>query len=237
MRTPLILMYHSVASPREDPNRICVSPERFQQQLAWLRRQGLRGVSVGHLLQASERGSASLLVGLTFDDGYRDFLTSALPLLERYGFGATVFAVAGLVGGTNLWDEGLGWPLLDKDELREVRARGIEVGSHGLSHIRLAGLDRRTLKQEVQESGELLSELLGAPVDGFCYPYGSLDADAMQAVEEAGYAYGCGVKVPSAAVGRFSLPRMHVGQADGALRLAVKRRLYRAYAQTVGRGR
>ena len=237
MRAPLVLMYHSVADPEQDPNLLRVSPERFDQQLAWLHRQGLRGVSVKELSRASERGAASGLVGITFDDGYRDFLTSALPMLERYGFTATLFAVAGLVGGVNVWDGGQGWSLLDRDELLEVKGRGIEIGSHGMTHVRLAGLDHGTLRREVRDSRELLSELLGGAVHGFCYPYGSLDDRAMRAVREAGYAYGCGVKVPSAAVSTFSLPRMHVGQEDGAFRLTVKRRIYRAYAQTVGRGR
>jgi peptidoglycan/xylan/chitin deacetylase (PgdA/CDA1 family) len=230
-------MYHSVADPEHDPNLLRVSPERFEQQLAWLHRQGLRGVSVDELSRARERGAASRLVGLTFDDGYRDFLTSALPILERYGCTATVFVVAGLVGGVNIWDGGQSWPLLDRDELLEVKARGIEIGSHGMTHVRLAGLGHATLRREVQQSRELLSDLLGGAVRGFCYPYGSLDGPAARAVREAGYAYGCGVKVPSAAMSAYSLPRMRVGQEDGAFRLTVKRRLYRAYAQTVGRGR
>jgi putative peptidoglycan lipid II flippase len=233
-----VLMYHSIARMDRDLNRVCVSPERFAQQLDWLDRNGLRGVSIRELYQAKERGAASRLVGLTFDDGYRDFLTSALPILERYGFTATLFIVAGLLGGENDWDkEGPRLPLLDKDELREVMARGIEIGSHGLSHVRLAGLDHATLTREVQDSRELLSGLLGEAVDGFCYPYGSLDGPAVRAVQEAGYAYGCGVKVPSAAVSRFSLPRTYVGERDGFLRLTVKRHLYRPYAQTVGRHR
>jgi peptidoglycan/xylan/chitin deacetylase (PgdA/CDA1 family) len=234
---PPVLMFHSIARVDGDRHRVCVSPERFAQQLEWLQRRGLRGVSVRELTQARERGAASSLVALTFDDGYRDFLTSALPILERYGFTATVFAVAGLLGGENQWDEGLRLPLLDKDELREVMARGIEIGSHGLSHLRLAGLDHTMLTREVQDSRELLSGLLGEAVDGFCYPYGSLDGPALRAVQEAGYAYACGVKVPSAAVSRFSLPRTHVGERDGFLRLTVKRHLYRPYAQTLGRHR
>jgi peptidoglycan/xylan/chitin deacetylase (PgdA/CDA1 family) len=230
-------MYHSIAAVEEDPNRICVSPDRFAQQLDWLHRRGLRGVTVRELCQAIERSAASRLVGLTFDDGYQDFLTAALPILERYGFTATVFIVAGLLGGENRWDGGPRRPLLGKNELRDVMARGIEIGSHGMSHTKLAGLDRTTLLREVQDSRELLSGLLGEAVEGFCYPYGSLDEPAIQAVREAGYAYGCGVKVPLTEVSQFSLPRMHVGQRDSYLRLTVKRYLYTPYAHTVGRYR
>ena len=237
MRAPLVLMYHSIGAVEEDPNRICVSPDRFAQQLDWLYRRGLRGVTVRELWQATERTAASRLVGLTFDDGYQDFLTAALPILERYGFTATVFVVAGLLGGENRWDGGPRRPLLGKNELREVMARGIEIGCHGMSHTKLAGLDRTTLLREVQDSRELLSGLLGEAVEGFCYPYGSLDEPAIQAVRETGYSYGCGVKVPLTEVSPFSLPRMHVGQRDGYLRLTVKRHLYTPYAHTVGRHR
>jgi peptidoglycan/xylan/chitin deacetylase (PgdA/CDA1 family) len=238
MRTePMILMYHSVEPYTEDPYQITVSPQRFERQLRWMRRHGMRGVSMRELRAARAAGTAAGLVGLTFDDGYQDFLTAALPILERYGFTATLFVVAGLLGGENRWDGGPRRPLLGKDELREVMAHGIEIGSHGMSHTRLAGLDRTTLLREVQDSRELLSGLLGEAVEGFCYPYGSLDGPAIQAVRETGYVYGCGVKVPLAEVSQFSLPRMHVGQRDGYLRLAVKRHLYTPYARTVGRHR
>jgi peptidoglycan/xylan/chitin deacetylase (PgdA/CDA1 family) len=237
MRSPLVLMYHSIAAVDDDPNQVCVPPDRFTQQLEWMHRRGLRGVAVRELWQATRRSSAAGLVGLTFDDGYQDFLTTALPILERYGFTATLFVVAGLIGGENSWDGGPRWPLLGKEELNEVKARGMEIGSHGMSHARLAGLDRTTLRRELEDSRELLSELLGEAVDGFCYPYGSLDDSTIRAVRETGYAYACGVKVPLSMVSQFSLPRMHVGRRDGQLRLAVKRHLYKPYVYTVGRYR
>src|SRR4051794_14236825 len=99
---PLLLMYHSVEPYTADPYRVTVSPERFDRQLRWLRRNRLRGASMGEVLRARRRDR---LVGLTFDDGYRDFLTHALPVLDRYGFTATVFVIAGALGGHNHWDE------------------------------------------------------------------------------------------------------------------------------------
>src|SRR5882757_1771876 len=92
---PLILMYHSITPYREDPYQITVTPARFEQQMRWLRRRGLRGASVREVLDARAMGCGQGLVGLTFDDGYADFVDYALPVLKRYGFTATAYLIAG----------------------------------------------------------------------------------------------------------------------------------------------
>ena len=120
-----ILMYHSVSRLTPDPNMVCTSPERFEEQMLYLKRRGLRGVAVRDLLRAEREGEAARLVGLTFDDGYRDFLTEAVPIMESFGFQATVFAVVGKV--ENDWEHA--YPprprmqLLSAEELRRVSRR------------------------------------------------------------------------------------------------------------------
>src|SRR5690349_1996761 len=113
-----VLMYHSVEPYTTDPYQVTVRPERFAQQLRCLYRRGRRGVSMRELLAArSTRG----LVGLTFDDGYADFVRHVMPALDRYGFTATVFVVAGALGGTNSWDEpGPRKALMSADEVRRA---------------------------------------------------------------------------------------------------------------------
>jgi peptidoglycan/xylan/chitin deacetylase (PgdA/CDA1 family) len=220
-------MYHSVGDCSDDPYRITVTPERLDRQLAWLRRRGLRGVSVAELLAARARGEAQGLVGLTFDDGYADFVTEALPLLRRYDCGATLFVLPGRLGGDNAWDPlGPRKPLLTADGIRHAAAAGVEIGSHGLWHVDLTRADNLTLRAEVGESRALLTELTGAWVDGFCYPYGTVDARAVEAVREAGYTYACAID-PGPLTGPHALPRVHVGQNDTALRLHLKHRLHR----------
>src|ERR1041384_861279 len=86
---PWIAMYHSVGDCSDDPYRVTVTPGRLERQLRWLRGRGLRGVSVAELLAARSRGEGRDLVGLTFDDGYADFLTDALTLLDRWDCTAT----------------------------------------------------------------------------------------------------------------------------------------------------
>ncbi|MFE2937543.1 polysaccharide deacetylase family protein [Streptomyces sp. NPDC059255] len=220
------VMYHSVADPTDDPYQVTVSPDRLERQLRWLRRRGLTGVSMAELLRARAEGRGAGLVGLTFDDGYADFVTTAVPLLRRYGCTATVFVLPGRPGGTNEWDRlGPRKPLLTEDGVREAAAAGMEIGSHGLLHVDLVTADDATLAAETGRSRELLRALTGTEVGGFCYPYGTVDARVVAAVRAAGYAYGCAID-PGPLTGLLALPRIHVGERDTGLKLTLKRRLH-----------
>lgn len=227
MKPPLwVAMYHSITDTADDPYRVTVSPVRFARQLHWLGDRGLRGVSVRELLAATAAGRAKGLVGLTFDDGYADFLDSALPLLRRHGFTATVYVLPGRLGGTNAWDTaGPSKSLLTEDEILRIADAGMEIGSHGLTHVSLTGADDTVLAAETRLSRELLEEMTGTPVDGFCYPYGQVDPRAIHAVRKAGYRYACAID-PGAHTGTYALPRVHIGEDDTSWRLTAKRALH-----------
>lgn len=222
--TPWIAMYHSVGDCSDDPYRITVTPERLDRQLSWLRGRGLRGVSVSELLTAPSRTG---LVGLTFDDGYADFVDHALPVLARHDCGATLFVLPGRLGGDNAWDPlGPRKPLLTADGIRKAAAAGIEIGSHGLTHVDLTTAEDIALHSEVADSRKLLEELTDSPVTGFCYPYGTLDQRVVDTVREAGYDYACAID-PGGIDSPLALPRVHIGQNDTAVRLFLKYRLHR----------
>lgn len=230
---PWVAMYHSVGDCSDDPYRVTVTPDRLDRQLGWLRRRGLRGVSVADLLAARARGEDRGLVGLTFDDGYADFVDAALPVLRRHGCGATLFVLPGRLGGDNAWDPlGPRKPLLTAGGIRAAAEQGIEIGSHGLTHVDLTRADDVTLTVETVESRAALAELTGAPVPGFCYPYGAIDRRAADAVRDAGYAYACAID-PGRLSGPYALPRLHIGQNDTSVRLLLKYRLHRLRRRAV----
>lgn len=218
-------MYHSISQPEADHDPLRTSPEQFEAQMLYLRRQNLRGVSMRELYLALNAGEAAGLVGVTFDDGSEDFLDAAVPTLEKLGFSATVFVVAGMLGEENTWEH-RGGPrpklrLLGADGVCEVSERGMEIGSHTLTHPRLSGLDPETLIHEVRDSRRILSEIVNAPVEGFSYPYGDLDAPAVRAARGAGYAYAVATK-KQVEGGLHDWPRTYIGEKDSPLRLGVK---------------
>jgi peptidoglycan/xylan/chitin deacetylase (PgdA/CDA1 family) len=224
MREPLVLMYHSVAPYEQDPYLVTVRPARFEQQLRWLHRRGLRGTSMRELLAARREGTDRGLVGLTFDDGYADFCEYVVPALARFGFTATVFVIADLLGGANSWDDaGPRKALMTAEEIHYAAANGMEVGSHGRRHVSLTSTEGRSdvLTAEVSGSRAILREVSGQEVTGFCYPYGQLDGLAVDAVRAAGYHYGCAIW-RSPLTGPHALPRTYIGDRDGSLRLLAK---------------
>jgi peptidoglycan/xylan/chitin deacetylase (PgdA/CDA1 family) len=233
---PMVLMYHSVARYDSDPLLVTVSPRRFAEQMRLLHRLGISGTSIPELLEPGQDGPAGARVGLTFDDGYGDFVTEVMPVLLRYQFTATVFVVAGGLGRDNFWDPAPHKPLMTADEVRRVADAGIDVGSHGLRHTRLRSLPAEALHREVRRSKEILQELVRRPVPGFCYPYGDLGVREVEAVRTAGYTYGCAVSC-SELTGRYALPRTYIGDRDGAARLAAKWARYRVERHRLERHR
>ena len=219
---PIVFMYHAVEETESDPYRIAVSPDRFAAQMRWLELHGLRGASMRDLLAAADHGTATGLVGLTFDDGYANFSTDVLPVLARHGFTATVFVVAGKLGGYNDWDRpGPIRRLMTADQVCEAAQAGIEIGSHGLDHRILSNLDAHVLSAEVRRSREILESLIGSPVHGFCYPYGDVSDATLRATRTAGYDYAVATRVTGRR-DRYALPRIYVGQGDGPGRLLAK---------------
>jgi peptidoglycan/xylan/chitin deacetylase (PgdA/CDA1 family) len=219
---PRVLMYHSISpSHGPDPHALRVSPDRLDSQLTHLRRRRLQGVSVVEWLRAVERGRARRLVALTFDDGYRDFVEHAMPVLEHHGMTASAYVVTGKLGAFSDWDQEPSLPMLTADDVRAVAAAGHEVGSHSSTHIRLgeAAEDERTA--EIAGSRQALTDILRVDVPGFCFPYGSFDHAAVQAVVDAGYDYAC-VTDDHTDPRRHTIPRFYVGQRDTGLRLTAK---------------
>lgn len=194
-RQPIpILVYHQIAAapPKGSPFRgLYVSPQAFARQMAWLKWLGYTGLSMG-ALQPYLRGERSgKVVGVTFDDGYQNNLTHALPVLARRGFSSTCYAVSGLLGKTNIWDESIGipqTPLMDEAEIRQWVAGGQEIGSHTHRHVNLLETDEPGCREEMVLGKTGLEAVTGRPVEHFCYPYGYYDARHVELARELGFA-------------------------------------------------
>jgi peptidoglycan/xylan/chitin deacetylase (PgdA/CDA1 family)/ubiquinone/menaquinone biosynthesis C-methylase UbiE len=196
-----ILLYHRVAD--EGPASLApyrVSPQNFEDQLAWLQRHGWQSLSLKdyyqqHFLRGEKAFRGKRFV-LTFDDAYADFYSNAWPLLQKYGFDATVFVPTDYVGGTADWDRDHGPParLMTWDQLHELNSTQIQFESHGARHVRLNTLSRKEKLEDALISKTILEKQLKREVTGYCYPFGTADEEARAVIMEAGFRFAtCGL--------------------------------------------
>jgi peptidoglycan/xylan/chitin deacetylase (PgdA/CDA1 family) len=224
-----ILMYHSVSST--GPSALApyrVTPAAFEEQLNYLRDSGFRSVTLEmwRLAMEAKRPLPGRTVIITFDDGYRDFLTEAWPLLTQYGFSATVFLVAGQVGRTNEWDHHYGQeiPLLGWEEIRGLQKQGIEFGSHSMSHRPLTKLSVEETVRDALRSRTTLERSLDTHIRAFAYPYGASNHVIHHLVGACGYTFGltCRSGPSQFHDSPLALPRIEIMGDDGLQEFAAK---------------
>jgi peptidoglycan/xylan/chitin deacetylase (PgdA/CDA1 family) len=224
-----VFMYHSVSAMPIGPHRsLAVPHQRFAEQLRALAGAGYRLVGLTEAIGLITAGSTPRLAVLTFDDGYADFLHSALPVLTDLGAGATLYPSVGHLGEKaswlGEWAEAFG-PLLTWPQLREVASAGIEVGNHSLVHQPLDVLPPAQLRHEITSSHERLEQELQRTVASFCYPHGYHSKRVREAVALAGYQNACQIGRRRYRPGiddRLAIPRLqptsdHTGAALVAL--------------------
>ncbi len=158
-------------------------------------------------------------VVLTFDDGYQDFHDYAWPVLQEYGLPATVFIVAARIGGVADWVSGekaQSAALMGTQNLRELAANGITIGSHTATHPHLGALDPEAQKNELRASKLGLEDLLGQPVQHLCYPYGDYNQATRFIAKETGYLTGFSTRRASAntAPNAYEIPRQSISYRD-----------------------
>ncbi|GAB4215068.1 MAG: polysaccharide deacetylase family protein [Rhodoferax sp.] len=216
-----ILVYHQIAlaPPRGAPYRsLYVSPQAFARQMRWLKRWGWQGLSMPALMPYLRGQKTGRVVGITFDDGYRNNLEHAAPVLQALGFSATCYAVSAKLGGANDWDASQGIAaaaLMDAAELRQWCAAGLDVGAHTRQHRDLCQCSMVQAKDEISLSKTELSAQIGQSVEHFCYPYGRFDASHRAQVAQAGFASATSTERGRAQAGDdlLALPRVPVLRA------------------------
>ena len=225
-----ILTYHQIdqAPAKGAPFRsLVVSPSSFARQMALLSVLGYRALSMSDLMPYLAGACTGKVVGLTFDDGFLNNLTNALPVLRRHGFTATCYAVSQYLGQTNVWDQAIGvaqTPLMSAAQLRQWVEAGLEVGAHTRHHARLLQLSDRQSRQEIEESRAELESASGTPVTHFCYPYGEYLAEHAAMTENAGFATATTTRRGRCARGEdiLQLPRVPVLRSTSLLTLWLK---------------
>jgi peptidoglycan/xylan/chitin deacetylase (PgdA/CDA1 family) len=203
-----VLVYHTISAPPEPlPGDIDISRERFADQLQWLSRWR-RVVRLEETLTSAK----GRLVALTFDDGFQDNLTVALPLLEKFQLPMTLFVAAAFVGR-----EGY----LSKEDLREIaRHPLVTIGAHGLTHRHFTRLPKEEARVELMESRRSLESITGGVVDLMAWPYGECDPELEMLSRECGYRAAWSVWKGSNTT--HSLWRVPLGRRDNLGRFIAK---------------
>lgn len=229
-----ILMYHSISEEAEQDvhpyYKIVTHPEIFAEQMEFLKNEGYEAISPGDAVRKlqSKGISAGKYVVITFDDGFKDVLTHAVPILSKLGFTATIYLATGFVGDGNLDFKGrncLSW-----NEARHLEHSGISFGSHTVSHPRLYGLKTSAIRNEIVNSKRMIEDKLGVPVHSFAYPYAFPENDTgfknrlRNILLESGYGNGVCTTVGCAHAQSdpFFLERLPVNSDDDTRLFAAK---------------
>jgi peptidoglycan/xylan/chitin deacetylase (PgdA/CDA1 family) len=195
--------------------RFRVDPTLFDEQLSALCHYGYStiGLSDGLEVLSEREDPTGKPIILTFDDGYRDFLT-ALPTLKKYLFAATVFLVAARIGGFADWDTGYGEtaPLMSWPEILEITGEGTELGCHSLTHRPMTEMNYSDLLRDTRQAREILEFGSEKSIAHFAYPYGAENKIVRSVVAALGFSSAVSCRSALARFGDeiLSLPRIEV---------------------------
>jgi peptidoglycan/xylan/chitin deacetylase (PgdA/CDA1 family) len=204
------LVYHTICA-RDAPlaANIDISPGRFEAHMRWLAKRPQRVVTLRASLSASPKED---LIAITFDDGYRDNLTVALPILEKYQLPMTLFVAAGFIGSDGY---------LTADDIRTMASHPlVTIGSHGFSHRHSTMLSMTDARFELVESKKMLEEITKNKIDLLAYPYGDCNSEIEGLSRDCGYAAAWSVW--SERNTEFSRWRVPLGRNDNLLRFIAK---------------
>ena len=188
----MILTYHSLD---DSGSVISISPQAFAEQMQILHDLDMKVVPLSNIREVlGGTNDSRPLIAITFDDGFRNIYEHGFPILQRYGFPATVFLVTDYCGKTNDWPgqplHMKRYPLLTWDEIREMSKGMIEFGSHTQTHPDLTMLPTHRVDEELLGSKRKIEDTIGRPVDLFAYPYGTFD-DAVRNVAQSHFGLSC----------------------------------------------
>ncbi len=234
---PRILMYHMIrdAMPGKKFNSLRVTPEAFEKQIGYLHAKRWHSYTMSEAVVQKETLPAKSVV-ITFDDGYQDNLTHALPILKKYGFKATIYLVndrhdRDWSGYRKAKNEGAGLkeePKLSDDEVRELLQSGlIEIGAHTLTHANLKSLDETQSREEICHSKQQIEKKFQTVCNSFAYPFGLYDAKDEHSVAECGYTNAVTTEAGIADLRRcdlFKIPRVTVSGKDTFFAFVLKLR-------------
>ncbi|MBN1899860.1 polysaccharide deacetylase family protein [Candidatus Sumerlaeota bacterium] len=189
-----IIYYHSIKEPPEGieskSKSTFLEPRRFERQIRVLKWLGYKSLHLDQFMECFDTKITpkTRSIVITFDDGWRDNYTSALPVLRKYDMTATIFVIAGMIGKWKTLSGGeTGNYIVNEEQIRELIRMGFDVQSHGMTHRRMTQLSDEEAMRELIESKRVLESITQKPVSYFCYPFGNFNIRIENLARKAGY--------------------------------------------------
>jgi len=221
-----VIMYHRIVDDYYLSSKYwtCVHADNFRRQLQLLERWGFTTITFNDykLYLEGQLNLPRKPVIITFDDGYYDTYQLAYPLLSEFGMKAVVYVLGNVKTKSNKWDRHSEYPespLMTDLQIMELHDAGFEIGSHSITHPKLTAIPEQEAWDEISRSRMLLEILLNSTVISFSYPYGMLNMSIKKMVEDAGYAFGCGVYTGPATFGAepYDIRRITISNNTGPI--------------------
>ncbi|MBW4523132.1 MAG: glycosyltransferase [Scytolyngbya sp. HA4215-MV1] len=214
-----ILKYHPIVVDRSQANGWRMTPQTLAEQLRYLQEAGYYSVNLQtwHQAMTNRQALPGRAILITFDDESLAFYTEAFPLLEKYGFSATVFlAIDRIEQSNDCPNERKTSTYMNWQQIRQLQASGIEFGSRSLSHRPLTGLSVTEVVQEAARSRTILARELGTSVRSFAYPDGDYDPVVQHLIGACGYTFGLTHRPERSHFrdARLALPRIEIKASD-----------------------
>jgi len=204
-----VVMYHyvRVVDKKKDPlgYDLSIDPPDFEKQMKYLKDQGYTTIHLEDLLDKKVPKKA---IVLSFDDGLEDFYTTALPILQKYGFTASDAVITGMIGQHEH---------MTNEQISACIKAGIEITSHTVNHLDMSKLTKEQLKKQLAESKQYLEKTFGIKIVGFIYPSGKYNDLAVQMVKDEGYKIAATTQYGEADLEKNNillLPRIRIDNRD-----------------------
>ncbi len=213
-------MYHSISN---DKSNLSISVSNFENQIQYFHKLGFKTITFDNV---GENVSNPLII--TFDDGYKDNLNNALPILKKYNFKSICFVVSSLIGKSNIWDKNTNnyvyKELLSKSDINEWLSNGMCIGSHGKNHKSLIKLSKNEIFDEIKDSKNDIENMIGLKINSFSYPFGKINSISSDIAKKT-YKFAVSTMRSRFNTNKhkdFFIPRVHMSNELSKLKLFIK---------------
>ena len=221
-------MYHSIA---DGNHSLSVSINNFEKQMKFMVNSGYKTINfndLNNIYSHIKNEDHKKYFIITFDDGYEDIYTNALPILKKYNFNSVCFFVPDYIGKYNIWDEGrddfIRLNLMNIEQIKEWHNEGMSLGSHTSSHKNLNKISYDEKLYQIENPKKFFNNVLSLNIDSFSYPFGQYNNESFQIVKN-NYNFAVTTKRSRYKKDKFDLcklPRIPINKSDNIVKFYLK---------------